>query len=189
MLRNLRVMNSVAALAIVTAVATIGGVAISTQPTAAQQALPQFDMGVADVVTLDDQLLEVARQDPAFGGMFFDDQGRLTMYMHESVLEMQSGFGRLAGMSLSLESTFADNPMMAAAATQRVNVLPAQYSFADLHGWSEAMKSSVLGIPGVAAQPTSPKTEIAFASASKHRRSPSRCAISWSAWGFRQRPS
>ncbi len=56
--------------------------------------------------------------------MFFDDQGRLTMYVHESVLEMQSGFGRLAGMSLSLESTFADNPMMAAAATQRVNVFP-----------------------------------------------------------------
>ena len=45
-----------------------------------------------------DAVLGVVQQDPAFGGMFFDDQGLLTMDVHESVLEMQSGFGRLAGI-------------------------------------------------------------------------------------------
>jgi hypothetical protein len=149
-LRNIRVLNSVAALAIVTALATIGGVAISTERTAAQQpSLPAPEMGRSDLLTLDEQMLEVGKQDPAFGGMFFSEDGRLTMYVQANVLESPSGFERLAGMSLSLESTFQGNPLMEAAATQRVNVLPAQYSFVDLYGWSEAMKSSVLAIPGV----------------------------------------
>ncbi len=126
----------------------MGGVALSTQHAAAQQTAPMVN-AVAEMLTLDEQLLEVAKQDPAFGGMFFEEDGRLTMYVEQGVLESTSGFERLAGMSLSLESTFQDNPLMEAAATQRVNVLPAQYSFIDLYGWSEAMKSSVLALPGV----------------------------------------
>ena len=141
--------KSLAALAIVTALATIGGVTMSTQRTAAQQASPVFDASGANAVTLDEQLLEVARQDAAFGGAFFDEDGRLTIYVRENALETQAGFGRLAGISLSVESTFRDHPMMAAAATQRVNVLPAQYGFIDLYNWSQAMKSTVLAIPGV----------------------------------------
>ena len=147
-MRNTRVLNSVAALAFVTAVATVGGIAISTERAAAQQA-PVLDMARPDLLTLDEQLLAVAQQDPAFGGMFFNEEGRLTMYVQQSVLESTSGFERLAGMSLSVESTFRNNPLVEAAATQRMNVLPAQYSFIDLYGWSEAMKSSVLAIPGV----------------------------------------
>ncbi len=133
-----------------TALATVGGVAISTERAAAQQtSSPAPGTGRPDLLTLDEQLLEVAKQDPAFGGMFFNEEGRLTLYVQESVLDSTSGFERMAGMSQSLESMFRDNPLMEAAATQRVNVLPAQYSFRDLYGWSEAMKSSVLAIPGV----------------------------------------
>jgi hypothetical protein len=145
------VSKSLTALAIVAALAAIGGVVIFAQPgaAAARQTSLQPILQRVDAVTLDEQLLEVAKEDPAFGGMFFDEDGRLTMYVQESALETQAGFGRLAGMSLSVESTFRDHPKMAVAATQRVNVLPAQYSFIDLYSWREAMRSPVLAIPGV----------------------------------------
>ena len=148
-MRHIRVWNSVAALAIVTALATIG-VAMSSERAAAQQPVPRpMEIVQSDLLTLDEQLLEVATQDPAFGGMYFTDEGRLTMFVQEGALNSILGFERIAGMTSSLESTFQDNPLMDAAATQRVNVLPAQYSFLDLYAWSEAMKSSMLAIPGV----------------------------------------
>lgn len=100
MVRNIRVLNSVAALAIVTALATVGGVAISTERAAAQQTPPAAEIGRPDLLTLDEQLLEVAKQDPAFGGMFFNEEGRLTMYVQESVLESASGFERMAARAV-----------------------------------------------------------------------------------------
>lgn len=138
---------SLAAVAIATALATIGGVALSTQAAAAAARQAPFQPGLrqTEAMTLDEQLLEIARQDSAFGGMFFDEDGRLTMYVRDDVLAAPSGFGRLAGMTLTIESTFRDHPMMAAAETQRVNVLPAQFSFIDLYGWNQAMKRRVAG--------------------------------------------
>jgi hypothetical protein len=147
-LKNLRVSNPVLALATVTALATIAVVGVSSQRAAAQQPAPPQPVDL-ESLTLDEQLLQVARQDPGFGGMFFDEDGRLTMFVQESVLQTPSGFGRIAGMSLSVETTFQHHPMMDAAATQRANVVPAQYSFIDLYAWNETMKSSVLAIPGV----------------------------------------
>lgn len=135
--------------AVVLATVASGGV-FAMNPAAAQQpgtTLPEIRE--SNGRTLDEQLLDVARQDPAFGGMFFDKDGRLTMYVTEQALAAQDGFGRLAGMSLDVESAFRGHPMMAAAATQRVNVLPAQFSFVDLYRWREVVRSEVLTIPGV----------------------------------------
>jgi hypothetical protein len=127
----------------------ISGGVFAMKPAAAQQPATEPAIRQSNDVSLDEQLLDVAKQDPAFGGMFFDRQGRLTMYVMESALEAPDGFGRLAGMSLDVEAAFRRHDMMAAAATQRINVLPAQYSFVDLHQWREELRSDVLTIPGV----------------------------------------
>ena len=50
----------------------------------AQQDPREPEVRQSDGITLDEQLLEVAKQDPAFGGMFFDNDGRLTMYVLKS---------------------------------------------------------------------------------------------------------
>jgi hypothetical protein len=123
---------------------------MSSEPAAAAQQAPMPpSVRQSNGLTLDEQLLDVAKQDPAFGGMFFDGEGRLTMYVLQSTLAAQDGFSRLAGLSVGVESAFRGHHMMDAAATQRMNVLPAQYSFLDLYGWHEAVKSDVLELPGV----------------------------------------
>ena len=71
------------------------------------------------------------------------------MYVLKSTLAAQDGYSRLAGLSVGVESAFRGHHMMESAATQRMNVLPAQYSFLDLYRWHEAVKSGVLTVPGV----------------------------------------
>ena len=44
-------------------------------------------------------MLEVARQNSDFGGMYFDRDGRLTLHVLKSGLAAADGFSRLAGMS------------------------------------------------------------------------------------------
>ncbi len=110
---NIRVRTSLAALAIVTALATIAGIAMSTQrPAAAQQTSIQPEIRQSGAWSLDEQMLDVARQNPDFGGMYFDREGRLTMHVLKSGLAAADGFGRLAGMSLDVESAFHDHPNM-----------------------------------------------------------------------------
>jgi len=142
-LRNIRVLNSVATLAIVTALATIGGVAVSTQSPL------QPEISRSGAPSLDEQMLDVARQNPDFGGMYFDREGRLTMHVLKSGLAAPDGFERLAGMSLDVESAFHDHPNMEVAATKRMNVVPADYRFTDLYGWLQAVTRELLAIPGV----------------------------------------
>jgi hypothetical protein len=119
------------------------------EPAAAQQAAIEPQVLQSDGQTLDEQLLGVARRDPAFGGMFFDNEGRLTMYVLKSTLAARDGNSRLAGMSLEVESSFRDHPMMEPASTMRMNVREAKYSFVDLYGWHQALKTNVLNVPGV----------------------------------------
>jgi hypothetical protein len=141
--------KSLAILAIATVVTTIGIGVMSTQSTAAQQTSAPPEIRQSGVLNLDEQLLEVAKQDPAFGGMFFDKDGRLSMYVTENALAAPDGFGRLSGMSLEVESAFRSHHMMADASTKRINVLPAQFSFLDLFRWREVVRSEVLTLPGV----------------------------------------
>ncbi len=142
-------MKSLAICATGIALAIIAAGVLSSEPAAAQQASTPADIDQSNGRTLDEQLLDVARRDPAFGGMFFDNDGRLTMYVLKSTLAAQDGNSRLAGMSLDVESAFRDHPMMEPASTMRMNVREAEYSFVDLYGWHEALRSDVLGLPGV----------------------------------------
>jgi hypothetical protein len=125
------------------------GLATWTKPAAAQQAPAAAEAREASDMSLDEQLLAVAKQDPAFGGMFFDDQGRMTIYVLESALAAQDGASRIASLSVGIEAAFRGHAMLEAAATQRVQVLPAQYGFAQLYAWNEAATRSVLELPGV----------------------------------------
>src|SRR6187549_2393012 len=103
-------MKSLAICATGIALAIVAAAVLSSGPAAAQQASTPSDIDQSNGRTLDEQLLDVARRDPAFGGMFFDEDGRLTMYVLKSTLAAQDGNSRLAGMSLDVESAFHDHP-------------------------------------------------------------------------------
>lgn len=125
------------------------GVFVMT-PTAAQQTVPVPEIRQSAGLTLDEQLLDMAKRDPGFGGMFIDADGRLTMYVMESALEAQDGHSRLAAMSVDAITSFRGNDQVAeAAATRRINVIPAQYSFTSLYDWHQRLTSDVLSVPGV----------------------------------------
>lgn len=128
----------------------VGGGLFATKPTAAEQPASEPAIRQSGGLTLDEQLLEMARRDPGFGGMFLDSEGRLTMYVMENALQAQDGHSRLATMSVDALTTFRDNAQIAeAAATRRINVLPAKYGFAALYDWHQALTSDVLSVPGV----------------------------------------
>lgn len=119
-------------------------------PAAAQQALPAPAIRQSAGSTLDEQLLDMAKRDPGFGGMFIDSDGRLTMYVMPKALEAQDGHSRLAAMSVDAITTFRENDQVTdAAATRRINVIPAQYSFISLYDWHQRLASHVLSGPRV----------------------------------------
>lgn len=134
---------------IVTGLAAIGIAVVSTELVAARQTSVESELSRANGMNLDEQLLELAKQDPAFGGMFFDDDGRLTVFVLKSALASADGFGRLAAMSLGIEAAFRDHPIMAAAAAKRINVLPGEYSFVSLYAWHQAVTADVSTLRGV----------------------------------------
>jgi hypothetical protein len=94
--------------------------------------------------TFDDKLAEVAMQVPGFGGMFFDQDGTLQVYMAgqkeplsatsmaflEDVIAREIGGGeRLSGRGMEIRE--------------------GQYDFLTLHRWHQQMSPEVLAIPGV----------------------------------------
>ena len=140
--------KSLAALLIATVFLTAVGLATWTSPAAAQApAAPEAREAAG--ISLDEQLLAVGKQDPSFGGMFFDEDGRMNIYVLESALAAQSGAAQIANMSVAIEAAFRGHPMLEAASTQRVQVLPAQFAFTQLYSWNEAATQSVLDLTGV----------------------------------------
>jgi hypothetical protein len=94
--------------------------------------------------TYDDHLANVAKQVPGFGGMFFDQDGTLQVYMVgqkeplsaasmaflEDVITREIGRGeRLSGRGLEIRE--------------------GQYDFLALHRWNQQMSPEVLNLPGV----------------------------------------
>jgi hypothetical protein len=93
--------------------------------------------------TLDEQLANIAKQVPGFGGMFFGQDGTLQVYMEgkeplsatsmaflEQVITSEVGNGeRLSGRGME--------------------ILQGQYDFLTLHNWQQQMTPEVLDIPGV----------------------------------------
>jgi hypothetical protein len=103
--------------------------------------------------TIDDQFAEVARQVPAFGGMYIDRaSGSLVVHLTdtsprvaaeaEAALYAQFGTDRLAGAT-------ATRGLGPAPTKPRVRILPAKYRFAELKEWHERLATGVLALPEV----------------------------------------
>jgi hypothetical protein len=93
------------------------------------------DRGVGH--SIDDLLSEVAREVPAFGGMFIDSQGRLAIYLTD---ERQFEAARAA-----ITAVFGRGRVDVADA----RALPARYTFAELKRWHDRHRLDTLAIPGV----------------------------------------
>jgi hypothetical protein len=96
------------------------------------------------IVTEDDRLAAVGRQVPGFGGMFFDQDGTLQVYMSGQK-------GPLSATSMAfLEDVIAREIGGGERLSGRgVEILEGQYDFLALHGWQQQMSPAVLALPEV----------------------------------------
>jgi hypothetical protein len=88
-------------------------------------------------VSIDDLELAVARQVPAFGGMFLDSNRTLNIYLTET--------RQAAAAESAIASVFGRDRFDMTHA----RVLLAQYSFSDLKAWHDRHRLTTLAMPGV----------------------------------------
>jgi len=97
-----------------------------------------------EIETSDDRFVAVAEQVPGFGGMFFDQDGTLQVYMLD-----QKGPAPEALMA-SLDDVITREVGRGKALSRNgVEILEGQYGFLDLHRWQQQMSPAVLDLPGV----------------------------------------
>ncbi|MEJ7809609.1 MAG: hypothetical protein WKG32_04245 [Gemmatimonadaceae bacterium] len=90
---------------------------------------------------LDAEFLRMAKETPGFGGMYYDNSGRLHIFMKKSqrgatTPSALAGKLRARGLSLSLANNAA--------------VEDGDYDFAELAEWHDRLSPAVLAMPGVA---------------------------------------
>jgi hypothetical protein len=99
---------------------------------------------IDEIETSDDRFATVARQVPGFGGMFFDQDGTLQVYMVG-----QKGPANEA-LIASLDDVITREIGRGERLSSRgVEVLEGQYDFLDLHRWQQQISPDVLTLPGV----------------------------------------
>ena len=83
----------------------------------------------------------MARQNSDFGGI-----PSIATAPYAACVEEWLGrarrLSRLAGMSVDVESAFHDHPNMEVAATKRISIVPADYSFTNLYGGTRLQPES-----------------------------------------------
>ena len=97
-----------------------------------------------DIETADDRLANVAMQVPGFGGMFFDQDGTLQVYMvgHRGPAN--------EALTAQLDNVLAREIGGGERLSSRgMEIIEADYNFVDLHRWHQQMSPEVLSIPGV----------------------------------------
>ncbi len=87
--------------------------------------------------TVDDWYAKVAQQVPAFGGLFFDEHGQLTIYLADTAPSVVAA-------AAAIRSAFGDDERMAGP----IRVLPGKYGFLQLYEWRNSI-IDILTIPGV----------------------------------------
>jgi hypothetical protein len=97
---------------------------------------PQAKAALEDAgETYDDLLLRVARQAPAFGGMFFEFDGRqYTDVLHVYLLDPSQKEAAEKAIITVFSPLYPD-----LLPPREIQVLPAQYSFLQLKGWFDLM--------------------------------------------------
>jgi hypothetical protein len=97
----------------------------------------------------DEQLANVAMQVPGFGGMFFDQDGTLQVYM---VGQREPANEALTSL---LEDVLAREVGNGERLSSRgMEIREAKYDFLELHRWQQQMTPEVLAIPGVVSTDT-----------------------------------
>ena len=96
------------------------------------------------IESLDDQFTAIARQVPGFGGLYFDQDGTMKVYM----------VGQKEPVNDNLISSLDDVITREIGGGERlthsgVEVIEGQYSFLDLHSWHQELSPAVLSLPGV----------------------------------------
>jgi hypothetical protein len=94
--------------------------------------------------TSDDQLAAVARQVPGFGGMYFDQDGTLQVYMMK-----QTGPATEALMASLDEVITREVGKGERLSRSGVEILEGQYDFQELYRWQQQMSPTMLALPGV----------------------------------------
>lgn len=108
---------------------------------------PAVAPGVAQpdgFVTEDDRFARVAMQVPGFGGMFYDENGTLQVYMVGPTGPANEALTAVLDNVLAREIGGG-----ASLSRNGMEFLEGQYNFAELHQWHQQMSPEVLDIPGV----------------------------------------
>jgi len=86
-----------------------------------------------DIISLDQKFAEIAAGIPGFGGIFFDENGRLTIYQKNP-----------AAIS-SVNSALALLPGLSTAVKTNVKILEADFDFVELQNWRLLIRREALG--------------------------------------------
>jgi hypothetical protein len=96
------------------------------------------------IETPDDRFAEIARQVPGFGGMFFDLDGTLQVYMAEHKGPANEALTAFLDDIVTREVGRGER-----LSRKGVEILEGQYNFLELHGWQQQMSPEVLALRGV----------------------------------------
>ena len=112
-------------------------VCVCVAHTATAAALPEpGQQNETRMPTYDDQMLQVDKQAPGFGGMFIDSDGRLAVYVLDTT--------RLAATRAAITAVFGENHVPAAG----IRAVQGQYSISQLKPWADRA-GRLLALPGV----------------------------------------
>ena len=96
------------------------------------------------IETSDDRFAEIGKQVPGFGGMFFDQDGTLQVYLVEQKGPVD------AALMATLEDVITREVGGGESLTSKgVEILEGQYGFLELHSWQQQMSPAVLALPGI----------------------------------------
>jgi hypothetical protein len=100
--------------------------------------------GQPDVENSDDLLANIAKQFPGFGGMYFDQDGTLQVYMKGQKEQLSAASMDFLGDVIAREVGGGER-----LSSRGMEIREGQYDFLTLHGWHQQMSPVVLDIPGV----------------------------------------
>ncbi|HEY9436773.1 MAG TPA: S1 family peptidase [Blastocatellia bacterium] len=108
-----------------------------------------------DLETYDDHLANVAKQVPGFGGMFFDQDGTLQVYMAGQKEPLSATSMAFLGDVLAREVGGGER-----LSSRGMEIREGQFDFLTLHGWHQQMSPEVLDIPGVISTDTDERENL-----------------------------
>jgi hypothetical protein len=94
--------------------------------------------------TFDDRLAAIAMQVPGFGGMFYDQDGTLQVYMAGQRGPANEALTALLDDVITREIGRGER-----LSSKGIEIIEGKYNFLELHRWQQQMTPEVLAIPGV----------------------------------------